>query len=57
MKPAIHYLSQLRSRKSANRMIRLGPVTKLNFSFQPVRFGLKPKITIYECETNRVQVR
>ena len=48
MKPVIRYQSQLLFRKSykPNRVIRIRPGVKLNFSFQPVRFGLKPKIKI-----------
>src|SRR5256714_7218318 len=44
MKPVIRYQSQLLFRKSykPNRVIRIRPGVKLNFSFQPVRFGLKP---------------
>jgi hypothetical protein len=34
-----------------NRVIRIRPV-KLNFSFRPVRFGLKPQIKTYECNTS-----
>jgi len=47
MKPVLRYQSQLLFRKSCkpNRVIRIRPGVKLNFSFQPVRFGLKPKIT------------
>jgi hypothetical protein len=50
MKPVIRYQSQLLFRKSykPNRVIRIRPV-KLNFSFRPVRFGLKPEIETYEC--------
>jgi hypothetical protein len=56
MKPVIRYQSQLLFRKSykPNRVIRIRPV-KLNFSFRPVRFGLKPQIKTYECETDNVQ--
>jgi hypothetical protein len=52
MKPILHYQSQLLFRKSykPNRVIRIRPV-KLNFSFRPVRFGLKPQIKPYECNT------
>jgi len=59
MKPALRSQSQLLYPRSykPNRVIRIRPGMKLNFSFQPVRFGLKPKITTYECETNRVQIR
>jgi hypothetical protein len=58
MKPVIRYQSQLLFRKSykPNRVLRIRPV-KLNFSFRPARFGLKPQIKTYECETDRVQVR
>ena len=59
MKPVLRYQSQLLYRKSykPNRVIRIRPATKLTFSFHAVGFGLKPKFTTYECETNRVQVR
>ena len=51
MKPVIRYRSQLLFRKSykPNRIIRIRPA-KLNFIFRPVRFGLKPIITEYECK-------
>ena len=53
MRPVIRYQSQLLYRKSykPDRVIRIRPA-KLNFEFRPVRFGLKPKITTYECETH-----
>jgi hypothetical protein len=53
MKPVLRYQSQLLFRKSykPNRVIRIRPV-KLNFSFRPVRFGLKPQIKTYECESH-----
>jgi hypothetical protein len=47
MKPVLRYQSQLLYRKSVNRVIRIRPGTKLNFSFRPVRFGLKPKFTTH----------
>ena len=58
MKPVLRYQSQLLFRKSykPNRVIRIRPV-KLSFVFRPVRFGVKPQIRTYECETHRVQVR
>jgi len=45
MKPVIRYQSQLLFRKSykPNRVIRIRPA-RLNFSFRPVRFGVKPQI-------------
>jgi|KBSSwiStaDraftv2_1062776.scaffolds.fasta_scaffold215863_3 hypothetical protein len=51
MRPVIRYQSQLLYRKSykPDRVIRIRPA-KLNFEFRPVRFGLKPKITTYECQ-------
>ena len=54
MKPVIRYQSQLLFRKSykPNRVIRIKPAAKLNFVFRPVRFGVKPQITMYECETH-----
>ena len=52
MKPVIRYQSQLLFRKSykPSRVIRIRPV-KLRLVFRPVRFGIKPKITSYECES------
>ena len=52
MKPVIRYQSQLLPRRSykPSRVIRIRPV-KLRFEFRPVRFGIKPKITSYECES------
>ena len=54
MKPVARYQSKLLFRKSykPSRFIRIRPVTKLNFVFRPVRFGLKPKIESYECESH-----
>jgi hypothetical protein len=53
MKPIIRYQSQLLYRKSykPNRAIRIRPV-KLNFTFHPAGFGLKPQIKNNECETH-----
>jgi hypothetical protein len=53
MKPVIRYQSQLLFRKSykPNRVLRVTPA-KLNLVFRPVRFGVKPKITKYECESS-----
>ena len=50
MKPVLRYQSQLLFRRSykPNRVLRIRPV-KLRFSFRPVRFGVKPQITSYEC--------
>jgi hypothetical protein len=52
MRSTTRYQSQLLFRKSykPNRVIRIRPV-KLKFSFRPVRFGLKPQIKTYECNT------
>jgi hypothetical protein len=52
MKPVLHYQSQLLFRKSnrPDRVIRIRPV-KLNFTFRPARFGFKPQIKTYECNT------
>ena len=52
MKPVLRYQSQLLFRKSykPNHVIRIKPA-KLNFVFRPVRFGVKPQIKTYECET------
>ena len=51
MKPVIRYQSQLLLRRSykPNR-IRIKPA-KLTFVFRPVRFGLKPQIKTYECDS------
>jgi hypothetical protein len=51
MRPVIRYQSQLLYRKSykPNR-VRIKP-TKLNLVFRPVRFGLKPQIKTYECDS------
>ncbi len=57
MKPVIRHQSKLLVRQSykPNRVIRIRPDGRLSFTFQSVRFGLKPKITMYECDTDRVQ--
>jgi hypothetical protein len=49
MKPVIRFQSQLLPRRSykPSRVIRIRPV-KLWFVFRPVRFGIKPKITIID---------
>ena len=46
MKPIIRYRNQLLFFKSykPNQTIRIRPATKLNFTFRPVRFGLKPRL-------------
>ncbi len=51
MKPVMRYQSQLLFRKSykPNR-IRITPA-QLNIVFRPVRFGLKPQIKTYECDS------
>ncbi len=53
MRQTTRYQSQLLFRKSfkPNRVSRIRPA-KLNFEFRPVRFGVKPQIKTYECETN-----
>lgn len=53
MRTTRYFQSQLLFRKSykPGRVIRIKPV-KVNITFRPVRFGLKPKITDYECKTN-----
>ena len=53
MKPVLHYQSQLLFRRSyrPNRVIRIRPV-KLSFTFRPARFGFKPQIKKYECESS-----
>jgi len=53
MKPVIRYQSQLLFRKGykPNRILRIRPAI-LTFSFRPVRFGLKPQLKTYECETD-----
>ena len=45
MKPVLRYQSQLLTGRSykPRRGLRIRP-TKLNFSFRPVRFGVKPQI-------------
>ena len=52
MKPVIRYQSQLLPRRSykPSRVIRIRPA-KVRFTFRPVRFGIKPKLTTYECES------
>ena len=54
MKPALRYQSQLLLRRSykPKRVLRIPPVAKLNFDFHPVRFGVKPQIKTYECNTS-----
>jgi hypothetical protein len=51
MKPTLRYQSQLLFRKSfkPNRTLRIRPA-KVNFIFRPMRFGVKPKIIVYECK-------
>ncbi len=58
MKVTKRYQSQLLPRRSykPSRTLRINPGTKLTFVFRPVRFGVKPKITTYEHQTDRVQV-
>jgi len=53
MKPVLRFQSQLLFRKSykPNRILRIKPA-RLNFSFRPVSFGLKPQIKTYEYETH-----
>jgi hypothetical protein len=55
MRPVLRYQSQLLFRKSykPNRLIRIRPAAKLKFVFRPTRFGSKPKIEPYECESHR----
>ena len=49
MKPVLRYQSQLLIRKSYKPdRIRIKPA-KVILTFRPVRFGMKPKITSYEC--------
>jgi hypothetical protein len=52
MKPVIRYQSKLLLRRSykPNRL-RIKPA-KVTFVFRPVRFGVKPIITSYECESH-----
>ena len=54
MKSVTRFQSQLlfRNGYKANRVIRIRPTPKLNFSFRPVRFGLKPEIIKYECKSD-----
>jgi len=53
MKPVIRYRTQSLPQRSykPSRMLRIRPV-KMQFIFRPVRFGVKPKITDYEFETD-----
>jgi len=46
MRHPIRFQSKLLLRRSYKpaRLIRIKPAVKLNFSFRPVRFGLKPEI-------------
>jgi hypothetical protein len=46
MPAMFRYRSQWLFRKGhkSKRVLRIKPVTKLNFVFRPVRFGLKPQI-------------
>ena len=52
MKPVLRYQSQLLFRKSykPNRVLRIKRA-KLNIEFRPVRFGVKPQIKKYECDS------
>ena len=54
MKHVTRYQSKLLFRRSykPNR-IRIKPSMKLKFVFRPVRFGVKPQIKTYECDTTR----
>ena len=54
MRSVRRFQSQLlfRNGYKANRVIRIRPTAKLNFSFRPVRFGLKPEIISYECKSD-----
>ena len=49
MKPVLRYQSQLLFRKSykPERILRIKP-GKVQFTFRPVRFGVKPQIKTYE---------
>jgi len=49
MKPVLRYQSQLLFRKSykPEHMLRIKPA-KLNISFRPGRFGVKPQIKTHE---------
>jgi hypothetical protein len=53
MKPVLRYQSQLLFRKSYKpaRFLRIKP-SKLTIEFRPVRFGVKPQIKTYECESH-----
>ena len=54
MRPVRRFQSQLlfRNGYKTNRVIRIRPAAKLNFSFRSVRFGLKPEVTSYECKSD-----
>ena len=50
MKSVIRYQSKLLLRRSY-KPIRIRIKPKPMFVFRPVRFGVKPQIKIYECDT------
>ena len=52
MKPILRYQSKLLLRRSykPNRILRFKPAN-LKIEFRPVRFGVKPQIKTYECDT------
>jgi len=52
MKPVIRYQSKLLFRRSykPERNLRIKPA-RINVIFRPVRFGVKPEIKTYECES------
>ena len=54
MRSTIYYQRPLLLFKSykPNRVLRIKPATKWNFVFRPARFGVKPQIKKYECETH-----
>ncbi|MGN6643251.1 MAG: hypothetical protein ACTHKU_09670 [Verrucomicrobiota bacterium] len=51
MKPVLRYQSQLLFRRSYKPNRLRSKPAKLHFVFRPVRFGVKPQIKTYECDT------
>ena len=51
MKPVIRYQSKLLFRRSYKPNRLRIKSAKLTFVFRPVRFGVKPQIKSYECDT------
>ena len=53
MKPVIRYQSKLLFRRSfkPERVLRIKPA-RIQVIFRPARFGVKPEIKTYECESS-----